>query len=108
MKHLILNVWGKSHPITFRLDTYAQNGNLYVGMVTHEDGYPVPWSDLTVNLGVKCKENCAYIDINNNGSVIIEWLMAHGLGHLTGNLRTSGWCDYPEFEFNMNALKELA
>ena len=54
-----LNAWGKTHPIEFQFDNYVDNGNLYVGMITAEDGYPEPWSSLTVNLGVKCADNCA-------------------------------------------------
>ncbi len=106
MKCLILNKYGKEHPITFDFDRYLQNGNLYVGLVTHEEGYPEPWSDLTVNLGVKCRENCAYIDINNNGNEIIEWLCENKLGSPTGHMIPSGFCVYPEFKFDMNELMQ--
>ena len=106
MKTLILNKYGKERPITFYLDNYLQNGNLYVGMITHEEGYPEPWSDLTVNLGVECKANCAYIDTNNNGDAIIAWLCENNLGYPTGHMRPSGFCIYPEFEFNMDVLMQ--
>ena len=96
---IILNKYGKEHPITFKLNSYLQNGNLYVGLVTHEAGYPEPWSDLTVNLSVKCEENCAFIDTNNNGDEIIEWLLNNNLGLLTGRVKRSGFCLYPEFIF---------
>lgn len=104
MKTLTLNKYGTNHPMTFTMDSYVDNGNLYVGLVTYEDGYPEPWSDLTVNLGVRCKANCAFIDINNNGNEIIEWLYSNSLGHLTGRIKASGFCSYPEFEFNMEKL----
>ena len=96
--------YGKSHPMTFRTSAYAENGNLYVGLLTHEEGYPEPWSDLTVNLSVKCGAGCAFIDTNNNGNEIIDWLINHGLGYLTGRTRVSGFCLYPEFKFNMSTL----
>ena len=98
------NKYGKNHPMTFQLANYAENGNLYVGMITNYEGYPEPWSNLTVNLSVPCKPNCAYIDTNNNGSEIINWLESNGLGEKTGRVNFSGWCSYPEFEFNMEAL----
>lgn len=98
--------YGKVHPMTFKIANYAENGNLYVGLITHEDGYPAPWSDLTVNLSVKCKDNCAFLDTNHNGNEIIMWLEERGFGHCTGNLMPSGWCVYPEFEFNMEKLME--
>ena len=80
---LNLTKYGKTHPMTFELDHYADNGNLYVGLITHEEGYPEPWQNLTVNLGVKCEENCAFIDTNNNGSEIMDWLLDNGLGVYT-------------------------
>lgn len=101
---LTLNKYGSNHPMTFELASYMENGNLYVGLLTHEEGYPEPWQNLTVNLSVKCKENCAFIDTNNNGDEILLWLEKNGLGHMTGNMMPSGWCLYPEFEFDMETL----
>lgn len=98
--------YGAVHPMTFKTSNYADNGNLYVGLIVHEEEYAVPWSDVTVNLGVKCKENCAFIDTNNNGTEIIEWLMTHQLGRLTGRMETSGFCVYPEFKFDMKVLSK--
>jgi len=106
MKAIILNKYGKKHPMTFDIDTYLENGNLYVGLITHEEGYPEPWQNLTVNLGVKCEPNCAFIDTNNNGNEIIEWLCENEIGHPTGNLKASGFCVYPEFQFNMEKLMQ--
>lgn len=103
---LILHKYGENHSITFELAIYAENGNLYVGMLSHDDGYIQPWSSLTVNLSVKCKPNRAFIDTNNNGNEIVAWLEQNGLGKATGNLMPSGWCVYPEFEFDMDKLME--
>ena len=104
MKTLTLSKYGKDHPMTFELARYANNGNLYVGLITHHEGYPEPWNNLTVNLDVICAKNCAFIDTNNNGNEIIAWLIDNELGSLTGDLVPSGWCVYPEFEFNMEKL----
>lgn len=106
MKTLTLYRYGKEHPVTFNLDNYSQNGNLYVGLITHEEGYPEPWSDLTVNLGVQCKANCAFIDVNNNGMQIIDWLIDNNLGRILAREKVSGFCVYPEFEFNMEPLMQ--
>lgn len=105
MKTLNLYKYGKNYPMTFKLDRYTDNGNLYVGLITHVDGYPEPWQNLTVNLG-KCMEGYAYIDTNNNGEEILRWLFENGIGHLTGAVRQSGFCLYPEFEFNLDKLAE--
>jgi hypothetical protein len=104
MQTLTLNAWGADHPIAFRLDHYADNRNLYVGMITWEDGWEEPWSDLTVNLDVKCAEDCAFIDTNNNGEKILLWLIQNNLGDLTGRMQPSGFCLFPEFKFNMEEL----
>ena len=106
-----LKKYGKNHPMTFQLANYADNGSLYVGLITNEEGYPEPWSNLTVNLdkSFRCKENCAYIDTNNNGDGIIDWLETNGFGEQTGRLVFSGFCIYPEFKFNMEEImKHLA
>lgn len=101
---LNLHKYGNDHPMSFELASYCENDNLYVGLLTTEYGYPEPWQNLTVNLSVKCANNCAYIDTNNNGTEIIDWLVNNNLGRLTGKTRASGWCFYPEFEFNMDEL----
>ena len=103
-----LKKYGKDHPMTFELANYADNASLYVGLLTNEEGYPEPWQNLTVNLPASrfCKPNCAYIDTNNNGDEIIDWLETNGLGKETGRIAASGWCFYPEFEFDMYALKK--
>lgn len=101
---LILNAWGEDHKISFHLANYNSNGNLYVGMICHDEEESEPWEDLTVNLDDKLAPNCAYIDTNNNGKEIIQWLTANNLGHLTGDYGFSGFCMYPEFEFNMHEL----
>ena len=106
MKTLTLSRYGNEHPVTFEINHYLANGNLYVGLVTHKEGYPQPYSSLTVNLGVKCKANCAFIDINNNGMEILDWLTDNNLGRITAREKVSGFCIYPEFEFNIDALME--
>lgn len=106
MKTLTLNAWGTNHNVSFRLSNYVENNNLYVGIVCYDDGYPEPWSDLTVNLSVKCAENCAFIDTNNNGDRIIEWLITNKLATLTGRIQQSGFCVYPEMKFDMVELQK--
>ena len=106
-KTLILKRWGVNHPMTFTKANYNNNNNLYVGLLTNIEGYPEPWSDLTVNLGVECADNCAFIDVNNNGDDIIDWLCENNLGKLTGSIYMNGFCIYPEFEFNMDRLRKF-
>ena len=107
MNTLTLKKYGNEYPMTFQTNHYCENGNLYVGLISHAEGFPEPWSNLTVNLSKKCKENCAFIDVNNNGTEIIPWLIENGLGNLTHRVECSGFAIYPEFEFNMERLMEF-
>lgn len=103
---LTMKSWFGTHKVTISLDRYANNGNLYLGLTCYDDGYPEPYSDLTVNLHNLSKPNLAYIDTNNNGEGIIEFLVENKLGHVTGNVFRSGYCIYPEFEFDMKEVEK--
>ena len=108
MKTLTLNKYGNEYPMTFEVKNYSNNGNLYVGLITHHEGFPEPWQNLTINLNIPCKANCAFIDINNNGMQILDWLVDNGLGRILAREKVSGFCVYPEFEFDMEKLMEFA
>ncbi len=100
---LTLNTWDKNHSITFKFSRYAENGNLYVGMICHDDGYPEPYSDLSVNLGLELPSNMAFIDTPNNPG-IIGWLEANRLGRRTHITEQSGYCVYEVFKFDMTEM----
>lgn len=108
MAELILTtMWGNTQEINFSIEKYASNGNLAIQIWSRDEyGDLEPWSMLTVNLTKKCKPNCAFIDTNNNGEHIVEWLEKNNLGMPTGNFEVSGFCIYPEFEFNMREIKK--
>ena len=109
MEKLILNRWGEDRKIVFDIGKYTSNGNLAVSMIVEmEEDYYEPWSTLTVNLTRKCAPNCAFIDTNNNGDDIIEWLINNNLGKPTGRMEISGFCFYPEFQFNMDILNKYS
>ena len=106
MKTLTLNAWGADHPISFELANYADNNNLYIGMITHDDEEsPEPWSDLTINLGYSLPMGTAFIDTNNNPG-ILDWLEANKLGKRSGRKAQSGFCTYEIFYFNMDELMQ--
>lgn len=106
MARLKLNAWHSEHEITIDIDNYANNGNLYIGLVCWDEEFPEPWSDLTVNFDIKCEPNKAFVDTNNNGSDIERWIVMNKLGMPTGRVCTSGFCTYPEYEFNIDELKK--
>lgn len=104
MARLKLKAWGEEHEIILSIEHYADNNNLAIQMWHIEDGVLLPWSILTVNTDKRCKPNCAFIDTNNNGDHMIEWLEKYNLGMQTGNFNVSGYCIYPEFEFDMDEV----
>ena len=65
------------------------------------------YTRVTTNLidEVLSNENCAFIDVNNNGEGIIEWLRHNNLGKFTGAIGFSGFCIYPEFEFDKEIIE---
>ena len=106
MKMLTLNAYGSNHNITLATDRYVNNNNLYVQMLCHDEAYVEPWCDLTVNLGIKLPDNCAFVDVNNNGEEICQWLEANNLAKPTGRIVQSGFVAYPEYQFNMDVVAE--
>ena len=39
--------WGSTEKVTIDINSYLNNGCLYIGLVSHEEGYPEPFGDLT-------------------------------------------------------------
>jgi hypothetical protein len=104
MQTFTLNKYGKDRPIELVASSYTSGHGLAIAMITYEEGYPEPWQNLTVNLEIATDDNCAFVDTNNNGEEIIEWLISNGIGKPTGRTARSGFCIYPEVEFDMDKL----
>ena len=45
------------------------------------------------------KTGCQFIDTNNNGEAVLDWLVLYELGVPTGRYAASGHCMYPEVDF---------
>ena len=99
-----LNRWNKNWNITFEISSYRYGSGLAIVMWcdNHE-----PYSNLTVNLeDFPTTKNRAFVDTNNLGEEIVDWIIENDLGELTGRVGVSGYCVYPEVEFNINKIKE--
>lgn len=88
------------------ISTYMNNGNIYVSIVSEEEGYLEPYADLTVNFDETLPSYHAYIDVNNL-STAEEFIRENGLGEPTGKVKLSGFCSYPLYKFNEDRLKEV-
>ena len=97
--------YGSIHPIQLKVSAYM-DGNLSIAMLSWENGYAEPWASLTVNLEGMRRKDCAFIDINGDADFPV-WLIRHGLAVPTGTTQHSGYCEYPEFRFREDRLREL-
>lgn len=97
--------YGSVHPIQLKVSAYM-DGNLAIAMHTWENGYAEPWASLTVNLDGERGKDCAFIDTNGDADFPV-WLIRHGLAIPTGATQCSGYCEYPEYRFRADRLREL-
>jgi hypothetical protein len=104
---LKLKFLGKEHRITLTIDSYVWDKSFALTMQEIEDGYPMPWGTITVRLDdYPCEGNRQFVDTNNNGEEIVNWLIENNLGTPTGRIGYSGYCQYPEFEFNIDEINK--
>ena len=88
-------------------DSYANNGRIFIGVLAWDtdcDGW-TPWADLTVNMPRErlSNENCAFVDTNDFHGAM-AFIDKYELGKPTGRIACSGWCFYPEVEFDMEKV----
>lgn len=103
---LEMNFLGTNYEVRFHTNHYANNNNLYIGLYSKdEDDYWEPFADVTVNLPMKCKENHGFVDVNNLPG-IEKFLRENKIAEPTGTLMPSGYCVYPEYEFNMDIINK--
>lgn len=90
----------------FRTDTYAENGNTYIGLLCEEDGFVEPYCSLTVNLSVPLDKDKAFIDVNNNESHLVRYLAENDFIEDTGYKAQSGYVLYPLYKLNLEKIKQ--
>ncbi len=84
----------------FQTYSHGLGSPIAMFLYTLDDGSLEYYGDITVNLP-ECKRSsgCQFIDTNNNGTEILDWLEQNDFGKRTGNQDVSGFCSYPEFNF---------
>lgn len=96
-----IKFYGSTYKVYPVVEKY-RNGRLAIELIDPKEG---PFADLTVNLvNEPCPKNCAYLDTNNfpQGE---DFVKKNKLGKFTGMYGMSGYCTYPLYEFDMDALK---
>lgn len=95
----------KGIEFTFTRNTYADNNNTYIGIVSRENGIMEPYDDLTVNLGSSLPENMAYININHLDEDFLKALEKKGFITPTEGSWVSGFVTYPLYILNLEKMQ---
>lgn len=89
----------------FEEQRYRFGGGLCLKLYMFTDNIIDLWQTITVNLE-SVPEGFAYIDINNCGESIIQWLTANDFMEPTGEFLTSGFVSYPLYKLNLPKIRE--
>lgn len=108
MKTYHFEKYGNTYQMQLRIASYYTTGNLAIELYcwSEEENDWSPWNTLTVNPDFCVEKNCAYIDVNNNGKLILDWLKKNRLARSMGSSMSSGYCIYPKYRFFKKALRE--
>ena len=108
-----LNFYGETYNIVLAKDTYANNGTLAVFMYcsTPKGKIKEPFGDLTTNIFdsdlFANDTDSQFVDTNNMGKAIIDWLVENNIATRTNIIGGSGWCEYPLVKFTKEALEGM-
>lgn len=106
-KKLMFKIDGKLREIQLYPVCYTYNRSL--GICLCKKGMGIDDEDtleITRCLDAPQTKNCVYIDVNNYGLGMIQWLEKNKLGKRTGQEAQSGFVSYPEFMFDESVLQD--
>ena len=100
-EYLLEDFEGDDYVVYPLVRRYQNNNTLAVLLYGDDDEW---FCDITVNLPCsKDSTNKAFVDTNNN-PWMPDFLAKHQLAKPTGRTAKSGYCEYPEYEFDMSKL----
>lgn len=108
LQFIQLEAWGKNRELCIEAGRYSMGGGLALQLY-EKSGYVElePYVTLTVNLPEQGGEkNRAFVDTNNFPAAP-KLIFENKLGRPTGNFGYSGYCAYPEYEFDPAALEKF-
>mgnify|MGYP000915918619 CR=1 FL=1 len=102
LEYMQFEAWGSNHMACIHLSNYTYGGGIALDLYEKcGDGEFEPYSNITINLpDYRLHKNCAFVDTNNFPEAI-NLIHKYKLGKPTGNIGYSGYCTYPEYEFDM-------
>ena len=96
----------KGSEFTFTRNTYSDNDNTYIGLISRENGFIEPYDDLTVNLGTPLPKNMAYIHVNHFEKEFLDALEKQGFITPTDGREVSGFVTYPLYILHLDKMQE--
>ena len=91
-----------TYEVNTEITSYVDNGTLAI-LLWCEDG---PFATLTVNLPDSThREGCQFVGMNNCPWAE-DFINKYNLGRFTGHYGVSGFCIYPEYEFNLEEIEK--
>lgn len=102
------DAYGDEFTVYPKLDMYADNDNLYVGLDSFDEdlGGIDQYCDLTVNI-YKLPYLCSCVNIEYGGEQHAKFLEEQGIAQFTGKWIPSGFMTFPVFRFNEDKLREI-
>ena len=96
--------WSECDDCVLVRNRYADNDHIALSIYSLSEG---PYAGLTVNLDQtdKLPKNFGFVDTNNFPEAP-ELIGKLGIGKFTGEYGASGFCVYPLFEFDEEAIKK--
>jgi len=107
LQYMQLEAWGEPHEVCIEAGQYSMGGGLALQLY-ERTGYAKiePYATMTVNLPeYGSRKNCAFVDANNFPDAP-KLISEYKLGKPTGDFGYSGYCVYPEYEFDPAALEK--
>ena len=99
----VKTMWSTTPDCYLSVSKYEINDHISISIWSKSEG---PFANLTVNISrTSCyPKHFGYVDTNNfpEGTALIERL---GIGKWTGKIFSSGFCTYPLYEFDEEAIK---
>ena len=97
------SVYGGTTICTLEKGAYSNNGHIALSLWCDEG----PYANITVNLEQtkRFPKNFGFVD-TNNFSAGVDLIKQLGIGKPTGVRGISGWCEYPLYEFDEEAIDQ--
>lgn len=108
MEYMKLTTWGDTYDLCAQIGQYVHGNGLAIQLHFKNGDALEPYATMTVNLkNCPTGENRAFVDTNGFPEVV-KLIDEYKLGKPTGRRGLSGYCIYPEYEFDRKELEKYA